>query len=90
MTGIEGSRGPVGAKGAPGQPGPSKDPPKKDGFLFTKHSQELLPPECPPGCSEMYRGYSLLFINGNNRAHGQDLGNMKPVVKSSTFPQVLY
>lgn len=24
----------------------------------------------------MYSGYSLLFINGNNRAHGQDLGTL--------------
>lgn len=31
-------------------------------------------PVCPAGTTFIYSGYSLLFINGNERAHGQDLG----------------
>lgn len=73
-TGTAGLQGPTGAKGAPGPPGPCTDAPQQDSFLFTRHSQELYIPECPAGSTEVYSGYSLLFINGNNRAHGQDLG----------------
>lgn len=76
MTGVVGLRGPVGTKGVLGPPGPCRDTPEKDGFLFTRHSQNLFVPSCPAGSNEVYSGYSLLFINGNNRAHGQDLGNM--------------
>lgn len=73
-TGAAGLQGHTGAKGVPGPPGPCIDAPHQDSFLFTRHSQELYIPECPAGSTEVYSGYSLLFINGNNRAHGQDLG----------------
>lgn len=73
-TGTAGLRGHTGPKGEPGPPGPCIDAPQQDSFLFTRHSQELYIPECPAGSTEVYSGYSLLFINGNNRAHGQDLG----------------
>lgn len=73
-TGSAGLQGPTGAKGVPGPPGPCTDGPQQDSFLFTRHSQELYIPECPAGSTQVYSGYSLLFINGNNRAHGQDLG----------------
>lgn len=73
-TGSAGVQGPTGAKGVLGPPGPCTDSLQQDSFLFTRHSQELYIPECPPGSTEVYSGYSLLFINGNNRAHGQDLG----------------
>jgi len=29
---------------------------------------------CPPGTEEMWQGYSMLFLQGNSKAHGQDLG----------------
>lgn len=74
LKGTAGLRGQIGAKGVPGPPGPCIDAPQQDSFLFTRHSQELFIPECPAGSTEVYSGYSLLFINGNNRAHGQDLG----------------
>lgn len=74
--GTAGLQGPTGAKGVPGPPGPCTDTPQQDSFLFTRHSQELYIPECPAGSTEVYSGYSLLFINGNNRAHGQDLGTL--------------
>lgn len=55
--------------------------------MFTKHSQELSVPQCPPGSSSLYDGYSLLFINGNNRAHGQDLGTLGSCLpRFSTMP----
>lgn len=73
-SGTAGLQGHTGPKGVPGPPGPCIDAPQQDSFLFTRHSQELYIPDCPAGSTEVYSGYSLLFINGNNRAHGQDLG----------------
>lgn len=31
-------------------------------------------PGCPDGTNVIYDGYSLLYVQGNERAHGQDLG----------------
>uniref|UniRef100_A0A8C1IA79 Collagen IV NC1 domain-containing protein n=1 Tax=Cyprinus carpio TaxID=7962 RepID=A0A8C1IA79_CYPCA len=68
--GLQGPKGEVGPKGSQGPPG------SRDGFFFTKHSQRISVPACPPESKLVYSGYSLLFINGNNRAHGQDLGTV--------------
>lgn len=44
-------------------------------------------PDCPEGSTILYRGFSLLFINGNNRAHGQDLGSLGSCLpRFSTMP----
>lgn len=44
------------------------------GFLVTRHSQTTEEPQCPFGTRLIYHGYSLLYVQGNERAHGQDLG----------------
>lgn len=44
------------------------------GFLVTRHSQTIEVPQCPFGTVPVYTGYSLLYVQGNERAHGQDLG----------------
>ena len=31
-------------------------------------------PECPRGQTKLWDGYSLLYIEGNEKAHHQDLG----------------
>ena len=31
-------------------------------------------PDCPTGMSKIWDGYSLLYVQGNGRAQGQDLG----------------
>lgn len=44
-------------------------------------------PDCPHGTSRIYSGYSFLFINGNERAHGQDLGTTGSCLpRFSTMP----
>ncbi|KAJ3594396.1 hypothetical protein NHX12_003703, partial [Muraenolepis orangiensis] len=43
---------------------------------MARHSQSASVPDCPPGSGFVYAGYSLLFVNGNEKAHGQDLGSM--------------
>ncbi|NWW62844.1 CO4A3 protein, partial [Ifrita kowaldi] len=57
------------------------------GFIFTRHSQTTKIPSCPQGTSQIYVGYSLLFVQGNERAHGQDLGTAGSCLQRfSTMP----
>lgn len=63
-----------GEKGLPGFPGSCLTGPVKRGFIFSRHSQSTEIPSCPSGTSQIYSGYSLLFVQGNEQAHGQDLG----------------
>lgn len=44
------------------------------GFAYARHSQTTEVPDCPPGSSLLWSGYSLLYVQGNGRASGQDLG----------------
>ena len=69
--GHPGPPGPDGVPGQVGQPGPSS---MDHGFLVTRHSQTVEIPQCPEGTSLIYDGYSLLYVQGNERSHGQDLG----------------
>lgn len=71
---VTGPVGPPGPGGDPGLPGASVP----TGFLIVKHSQTTDVPRCPAG-SRLWDGYSLLYLEGNERSHNQDLG------KSSRF-----
>lgn len=42
--------------------------------MLVRHSQAVNIPECPQGASKLWDGYSLLYLEGNERAHNQDLG----------------
>ncbi|XP_019636489.1 PREDICTED: collagen alpha-1(IV) chain-like [Branchiostoma belcheri] len=76
----------IGLPGGPGLPGPPGDVgrPGPQGLqgqggartfdLMTRHSQTTMVPQCLPGMTKMWEGYSLLHGEGNERAHGQDLG----------------
>ena len=66
-----GPPGPVGQRGLPGAPGQQGT---VSGFLVTRHSQTIQTPSCPQGTMEVYSGYSLLYIQGNGKSYGQDLG----------------
>ena len=74
-TGYAGDPGQRGARGFPGSGGGTV----VDSFLIARHSQNASAPDCPPGASLIYAGYSLLFINANEKAHGQDLGGSSAV-----------
>jgi len=43
-------------------------------LFVIRHSQTTAVPMCPPGTEQMWQGYSMLFLQGNSKAHGQDLG----------------
>jgi len=68
--GARGLEGEVGRPGLPGFTTPS-------GFLLVRHSQSQELPRCPDGANQIWNGYSLLYIEGNERSHHQDLGKYK-------------
>lgn len=54
---------------------PCEQPPAfQSGFLVVKHSQSTTVPFCESGQVELWKGYSLLYTEGNEKAHNQDLG----------------
>lgn len=73
FPGVEGTPGPPGLPGPSGPPG-LPGPTYKDGFLLVKHSQTTEVPQCPTGQQKLWDGYSLLYIEGNEKSHNQDLG----------------
>ena len=57
-------------QGMPGAPGATP----AVGYLLVKHSQTEYVPQCSPGQTKLWDGYSLLYIEGNEKSHHQDLG----------------
>lgn len=76
--GLPGLQGPVGAPGLTGEPGAPCEqiPDYLTGILLVKHSQSESIPECERGHIKLWEGYSLLFTDGDERAHSQDLGEL--------------
>ncbi len=68
-----------GIPGVPGKDGvPGRDC-RQDtnyltGNLLVRHSQTSSIPLCEAGEEKLWDGYSLLYIEGNEKAHHQDLG----------------
>ncbi|KAI4887210.1 hypothetical protein NFI96_012642, partial [Prochilodus magdalenae] len=76
------NRGPTGDPGVRGPPGRCKS-----GFLLVMHSQTTSVPSCPSGMSTLWEGYSLLYLEGQEKAHTQDLGQPGSCVRVfSTMP----
>lgn len=73
IPGRAGNPGIKGERGPPGLPGDSSGGPLT-GTLLVRHSQRSSIPDCPSGMDKLWDGYSLLYIEGNERAHSQDLG----------------
>lgn len=44
------------------------------GYTLVKHSQNSQVPMCPQGMAQLWEGYSLLYVEGQEKAHNQDLG----------------
>uniref|UniRef100_A0A670JMI3 Collagen IV NC1 domain-containing protein n=1 Tax=Podarcis muralis TaxID=64176 RepID=A0A670JMI3_PODMU len=72
ITGFQGPQGFPGEIGMPGPPGPDTRAP--GGFLIVVHSQSDQVPLCPEGMPRLWTGYSLLYLEGQEKAHNQDLG----------------
>ena len=71
-----------GIPGIPGDPGLQglSGPTPPTGYLLVRHSQSTEVPSCPFGQTQLWDGYSLLYIEGNERSQHQDLGNGVVVV----------
>lgn len=64
-----GPQGPPGDNGYPGSLAYISP-----GYLLVIHSQSAVIPKCPQDMPELWTGYSLLYLLGQERAHTQDLG----------------
>uniref|UniRef100_A0ACB8FAR1 Uncharacterized protein n=1 Tax=Sphaerodactylus townsendi TaxID=933632 RepID=A0ACB8FAR1_9SAUR len=71
--GYPGLQGPPGQTGMPGPPG-TETRAAASGFLLVLHSQSDQEPLCPEGMPKLWTGYSLLYLEGQEKAHNQDLG----------------
>lgn len=57
------------------------------GILLVKHSQSEEVPSCESGHIHLWSGYSMLYVDGNDFAHSQDLGSPGSCVRRfSTQP----
>lgn len=66
---ILGIPGPPGNQGPPGLVGHVLS-----GFLLVIHSQSVEVPQCPEGSTQLWVGYSVVYLEGQEKAHTQDLG----------------
>ncbi|RVE60304.1 hypothetical protein OJAV_G00179790 [Oryzias javanicus] len=73
LPGSDGGQGPPGNIGPRGLPGPSTHS-SSIGYTLVKHSQNDQVPMCPQGMPSLWTGYSLLYVEGQEKAHNQDLG----------------
>ena len=60
------------------------------GNILVRHSQSSILPECGEGEEKLWDGFSLLYIEGNEKAHHQDLGKKESDFKflEPNFPLV--
>lgn len=54
------------------------------GYLLVKHSQTDQEPMCPVGMNKLWSGYSLLYFEGQEKAHNQDLGRYCPLTPGAS------
>lgn len=84
-VGPKGERGFDGRPGSPGNPGRpglkgtdgqscALDIKYSTGHMLVRHSQSSSIPLCGRGETKLWDGYSLLYIEGNEKSHHQDLG----------------
>lgn len=80
LPGLPGAPGLNGVAGPPGNPGPVGLPGGDYlmGILLVRHSQSSTVPTCFNGMTQLWDGYSLLYIEGNEKSHNQDLGRLPP------------
>lgn len=90
--GLPGLQGPVGVPGPAGEPGQPCDvvPDYLTGILLVRHSQSQTIPVCEPGHIKLWEGYSLLYTDGDERAHSQDLGKYKRSKYFIVFFVIIY
>lgn len=89
MIGAPGQDGRPGLQGSKGDNGRdcSHAPDYFSGILLVKHSQSSEIPRCDYGHTELWNGYSLLYVDGNDYPANQDLGSPGSCMRRfSTLP----
>jgi len=79
----------LGSPGLPGIQGKAcaLDVQYSTGHVLVRHSQSSSIPLCGQGEIQLWDGYSLLYIEGNEKAHHQDLGHAGSCInKFNTMP----
>lgn len=81
-------QGPPGFDGIKGEAGASCREQQQyySGTLVVRHSQSTIVPQCQAGHYRLWEGYSLLYVEGNEKAHHQDLGELRFQEKKILFP----
>uniref|UniRef100_A0A3Q0RVM9 Collagen IV NC1 domain-containing protein n=1 Tax=Amphilophus citrinellus TaxID=61819 RepID=A0A3Q0RVM9_AMPCI len=71
--------------GDPGDPGHRRI--INAGFLLVIHSQSVQVPECPADTTQLWVGYSLIYLEAQEKAYTQDLqpGSCLPVFSTMPF-----
>ena len=88
--GVAGDPGDPGLGGLPGPPGPPGNPVQPVGFHVVHHSQSTVAPTCRNGWKKLWSGYSLLYVQGHDVSHGQDLGSAGSCMKRfTTMPYLI-
>lgn len=86
-------QGPPGFPGGKGESGRSciDESPYFSGTLVVRHSQSVSTPSCEAGQFKLWEGYSLLYVEGNEKSHHQDLGTaFYMYLLSTTYPIVIH
>ena len=79
--GFDGRNGEPGRPGIPGIPGKDGEDCKVElnylsGNILVRHSQSSSFPSCANNEVKLWDGYSLLYFEGNEKSHHQDLGKI--------------
>lgn len=90
VKGEQGEPGDSGAHGSPGPPGEPGIPAAPAGYHIVHHSQSNRAPVCRNGWKKLWSGYSLLYIQGHDVSHGQDLGSSGSCLKRFTTIPYLF
>lgn len=72
---LQGPRGYQGGKGDAGR-SCAEQQQYFSGTLVVRHSQSTTTPRCDAGQYKLWDGYSLLYVEGNEKSHHQDLGTV--------------
>merc|ERR1712096_323711 len=71
-----GPRGPPGPAGAPGVPGEAAQNIQLNPYIVAFHSQKNQAPECLPGMTKLWEGYSFMFVDADSKNKwSQNLGD---------------
>lgn len=85
QAGIKGDKGEKGDRGRRGDPGGVGQPGDNQvGEVMAIHSQSTTIPQCPREFVTLWSGYSLLYVEGNGRSLGQDLGRSSSCLERFT------